>query len=158
MVSETLPSACYILSDESSMPFYSTSNGYKNDMCLKVTNLPCAYQIDRGSFFFLCGNGAVVGIWPWPKHLLIRRWRRLEPERWDRFREVVFLVQEPHGRAVSSLRPRSLPRRPPLRICPRCQVSVVLTWRSQRIPRRGLIGTSLSSSSAPIISLCTRKR
>jgi len=27
--SETLPSACYILSDESSIPFYSTSNGYK---------------------------------------------------------------------------------------------------------------------------------
>jgi len=30
MWSETLPSACYILSDESSIPFYSTSNGYKN--------------------------------------------------------------------------------------------------------------------------------
>jgi len=28
MWSETLPSACYILSDESSIPFYSTSNGY----------------------------------------------------------------------------------------------------------------------------------
>jgi len=28
MGSETLPSACYILSDESSIPFYSTSNGY----------------------------------------------------------------------------------------------------------------------------------
>jgi len=27
--SETLPYACYILSDESSIPFYSTSNGYK---------------------------------------------------------------------------------------------------------------------------------
>jgi len=27
---KTLPSACYILSDESSIPFYSTSNGYKN--------------------------------------------------------------------------------------------------------------------------------
>jgi len=27
--SETLPSACYILSDETSIPFYSTSNGYK---------------------------------------------------------------------------------------------------------------------------------
>jgi len=33
MGSETLPSACYILSDESSIPFYSTSNGYN-----KVTN------------------------------------------------------------------------------------------------------------------------
>jgi len=30
MGSETLPSACYILSDESSIPFYSTSNGYNN--------------------------------------------------------------------------------------------------------------------------------
>jgi len=29
MGSETLPSACYILSDES-IPFYSTSNGYKH--------------------------------------------------------------------------------------------------------------------------------
>jgi len=29
MGSETLPSACYILSDDSSIPFYSTSNGYK---------------------------------------------------------------------------------------------------------------------------------
>jgi len=28
MGSETLPSACYILSDESSIPFYYTSNGY----------------------------------------------------------------------------------------------------------------------------------
>jgi len=28
MGSETLPSACYILSDESNIPFYSTSNGY----------------------------------------------------------------------------------------------------------------------------------
>jgi len=27
--SETLFSACYILSDESSIPFYSTSNGYE---------------------------------------------------------------------------------------------------------------------------------
>jgi len=30
MGSETRPSACYILSDDSSIPFYSTSNGYKN--------------------------------------------------------------------------------------------------------------------------------
>jgi len=29
MGSETLSSACYILSDESSISFYSTSNGYK---------------------------------------------------------------------------------------------------------------------------------
>jgi len=30
MGSETVPSACYIHSDESSIPSYSTSNGYKN--------------------------------------------------------------------------------------------------------------------------------
>jgi len=30
MGSETLPSASSILSDGSSIPFYSTSNGYKN--------------------------------------------------------------------------------------------------------------------------------
>jgi len=30
MVSETLPSTCCILSDESSIPFYPTSNGYNN--------------------------------------------------------------------------------------------------------------------------------
>jgi len=29
--SETLPSACYLLSDESSIPFYSTSNGYNDN-------------------------------------------------------------------------------------------------------------------------------
>jgi len=32
MGSETLPSACYILSDDSSIPFYSTSNGLKNTL------------------------------------------------------------------------------------------------------------------------------
>jgi len=30
MGSVTLPSACYILFDKSSIPFYSTSNGYTN--------------------------------------------------------------------------------------------------------------------------------
>jgi len=35
---ETLPSACYILSDESSIPFYSTSNGYKNIFVFEVPN------------------------------------------------------------------------------------------------------------------------
>jgi len=43
MGSETLPSACYILSDESSIPFYSSSNGYNKrgmDICmLKAANL-----------------------------------------------------------------------------------------------------------------------
>jgi len=29
MGTETLPSTCYVLSDESSIPFYSTSHGYK---------------------------------------------------------------------------------------------------------------------------------
>jgi len=33
MGSETLPSACYILSDESSIPFYSTSKEYKKGCC-----------------------------------------------------------------------------------------------------------------------------
>jgi len=39
MGSETLPSACYTVSDESSIPFYSTSNGNKNKkaFCLE----PC---------------------------------------------------------------------------------------------------------------------
>jgi len=32
---ERLPSTCYILSDESSIPFYSTSNGYKNNSHFK---------------------------------------------------------------------------------------------------------------------------
>jgi len=31
MGSETLPSACHIHSDESSLPFYSTSNGYNKE-------------------------------------------------------------------------------------------------------------------------------
>jgi len=45
MGSETLPSACYILSDESSTPFYTTSNGYnknksKNKTCINKTPQP----------------------------------------------------------------------------------------------------------------------
>jgi len=42
MGSETLPSACYILSDESSVPFYSTSNRHKNTefiMCISLQKL-----------------------------------------------------------------------------------------------------------------------
>jgi len=31
MGSETLPFACYTLSDESSIPFYPTSNGYNKE-------------------------------------------------------------------------------------------------------------------------------
>jgi len=44
MGSETLPNACYILSDESSIPFYSTSNGYKKKPVFQVLQLfPNAY-------------------------------------------------------------------------------------------------------------------
>jgi len=32
MGSETLSSACYLLSDELSIPFYSTSNGYQQNL------------------------------------------------------------------------------------------------------------------------------
>jgi len=34
----------------------------RNDMCLKNTNLPCAYQIDLDSFFFCVGLTVVFGI------------------------------------------------------------------------------------------------
>jgi len=36
MGSETLPSACYILSDASSIPFYSTSNGYNDSIIWNI--------------------------------------------------------------------------------------------------------------------------
>jgi len=36
MGSETHPFACYILSNESSIPFYSTSNGYKNTLMKRI--------------------------------------------------------------------------------------------------------------------------
>jgi len=39
--SETLPSACY---DESSIPFYSTSNGYKN-VSQKFSSSTCPYHL-----------------------------------------------------------------------------------------------------------------
>jgi len=42
MGSETLPSACYILSDESSIPFYSTSSVYKNNES-KISVCVCIY-------------------------------------------------------------------------------------------------------------------
>jgi len=44
MGSETLPSVCYILSDESSIPFYSNSNGYK---CVLKIRLPSAFANAR---------------------------------------------------------------------------------------------------------------
>jgi len=31
IASKTLPSTCYVLSDKSNIPFYSTSNGYNNN-------------------------------------------------------------------------------------------------------------------------------
>jgi len=46
MGSETLLSALYILSDESSIPFYSTTNGYKN----------------RRHFFFNCKVVSYAGM------------------------------------------------------------------------------------------------
>jgi len=61
MGSETLPSACYILSDESSIPFYSTSNGYKNvnDVFQAMERIfksdygtPKNLQTDDGTEFF----------------------------------------------------------------------------------------------------------
>jgi len=50
--SETLPSACYILSGESSIPFYSTSNGYNksNKGNSLKTYSSSIYQIALGSF------------------------------------------------------------------------------------------------------------
>jgi len=43
MGSETLPSVCYILSDESSIPFSSTSNGYKN--MLSISNMIMFFRL-----------------------------------------------------------------------------------------------------------------
>jgi len=40
MGSETLPSACYILSDEFSIPFYSTSNEYKKYVSTHIQLTP----------------------------------------------------------------------------------------------------------------------
>jgi len=37
MGSERLPSTCYIFFNESSIPFYSKSNGYKNTKMMKET-------------------------------------------------------------------------------------------------------------------------
>jgi len=43
MGSKTLPSACYLLSDESSIPIYFTSNGYNyllsRKVCVKCVRL-----------------------------------------------------------------------------------------------------------------------
>jgi len=52
MWSDTLPSARFILSDESSIPFYSTSNGYKNTDAI-VCFILFSHQIsDRSDTFF----------------------------------------------------------------------------------------------------------
>jgi len=49
MGSETLSSTCYILSDEPSIPFYSTSNRYKNCSCTVGT---CNNLVNVYSNFF----------------------------------------------------------------------------------------------------------
>jgi len=46
MRSETLPSACYILSDESSIPFYSTSNGYDKEEVVGKSSPPELYVMN----------------------------------------------------------------------------------------------------------------
>jgi len=48
---ETLPSTCYTFSDESSIPFYSTSNGYKNEDDRKVFKM---------KFYFVCFQCVIV--------------------------------------------------------------------------------------------------
>jgi len=54
MGSETLPSACYILSDESSIPFYSTSNGY-NNIIFKEKHFEKGIK-QKGFFYFYSSN------------------------------------------------------------------------------------------------------
>jgi len=44
MGSETLPSAYYILSDESSIPFYSTSNGYNYESASAEISTVAVYE------------------------------------------------------------------------------------------------------------------
>jgi len=49
MASETLPSASYILSNESSIPFYSTSNGYKIWFLYGIKSKGPGYRAPQGS-------------------------------------------------------------------------------------------------------------
>jgi len=55
----TNPSACYILSDESSIPFYSTSNGYKNGIKTRKNAIVeySDYQIPVIQLMVPRGNG-----------------------------------------------------------------------------------------------------
>jgi len=57
MGSETLPSACYILSEESIIPFYSTSNGYK----YRVINMMRKYT----------SNSSYTYLWMLPKRAAV---------------------------------------------------------------------------------------
>jgi len=55
MGSKTLPSTCYILSAESSIPFYSTNNGYNKRN--HVNKINCTFNLSylkRGWLFILC--------------------------------------------------------------------------------------------------------
>jgi len=72
MGSETLPSACNILSDKSSIPFYSTINGYNDSaQFLQASNVISLipYRItgvtaDRtGVLLGVCPNGACDAPW-----------------------------------------------------------------------------------------------
>jgi len=44
-----LPSACYILSDESSIPFYSTSNGYENTIGMDEKERTRGKSLENGT-------------------------------------------------------------------------------------------------------------
>jgi len=77
MGSETLPSACYLLFDESSIPFYSTSNGYKYKKMLVING---KYRIHFSSFFSSMKNlGATFlgGLWAqeWAWHVNVTNLR-----------------------------------------------------------------------------------
>jgi len=61
MGSETLFSACYIPSDESSMPFNSTSNGYRKEIQKILTLLLAHRNIKPEKKFFLALKKHNVG-------------------------------------------------------------------------------------------------
>jgi len=64
MGSETLPSACYILSDESSIPFYSTSNGYNKLLDLIFVHPDLSLNL-------CCSDNRLAACDAHHKHLLI---------------------------------------------------------------------------------------
>jgi len=60
MGSETLPSACYILSEEPSIPFYSTSNGYnkgRTDLCISYRKKRSFVGLTETPWFEKCVCG-----------------------------------------------------------------------------------------------------